>query len=167
MTSAGVTAANIARWDGANWHAMGAGLNARVNTIALTPTATSEFVTAQDSNIIAATVVADSISSTVSWRRSPSAIPPRPLRWLVGPTETAQASASLRAAYSIGVPPASASRDSVTFIFPTAPERATLRARATALHAAWMIGPIGGKQQRQRVGRKRRMLTCSWYTMIP
>ncbi len=117
-------------------------LGVRLLPISLTPTATSEFVTAQDGSLITATVVADSISSTVSWRRSPAAVPPAPLRWLVGPGETALASASLRAANSIGVPATSASRDSVTFIFPTAPERATLRARATPLRAAWMIALV-------------------------
>jgi hypothetical protein len=127
--------------DSSDLAAVESSLGVRLLPIALTPTATSEFVTAQDSGLI--TRPSSPIRlSTVSWRRSPSAIPPRPLRWLVGPGETALASASLRAANSIGVPATSASRDSVTFIFPTAPERATLRARATPLRAAWMIALV-------------------------
>lgn len=117
-------------------------LGVRLVPVAVTAPPTSEFLSHQDADLVTATIVADSLSSTVNWRRSPSAIPPASLRWLVGPGETALASASLRAANSIGVPAASTSRDSVTFIFPTAPERATLRARAAPLRAAWMIALV-------------------------
>jgi hypothetical protein len=117
-------------------------LAVRLVPILVTHAATSEFVSAQDGNLITATVATDPISSTVSWRRSATGAPPAPLRWLVGPTETALAAASLRAANSIGVPPASTSSDSVLLVFPNAPERALLRAKATSLRAAWMIALV-------------------------
>jgi|CXWL01.1.fsa_nt_gi hypothetical protein len=117
-------------------------LGVRLIPVAVTSAATTEFIATQDGALTTATIVTDSVSSTVSWRESATSTPPAPLRWLVGPGETALVSASLRAAQGIGMPPASMSDDSVDLIFPAAPERATLRARATPLRAAWMIALV-------------------------
>lgn len=132
----------IGAFDSSTVTALPASIGVKLVPIDVTAPATSEFTTLQDGGIVTATVAADSAAISVSWRRSASTAEHASVEWLVGPTEAGAAAAARRAAEGIGLPLESRSPDTVVLVFPGAPERASLRARATRLRAAWMIAVV-------------------------